>query len=37
VNRVVPADELLPAAMELAERIAANAPLSVRYFEAAHP
>jgi len=31
VNRVVPADELLPAAMELAERIAANAPLSVRY------
>jgi enoyl-CoA hydratase/carnithine racemase len=31
VNRVVPADELLPAAMALAETIAANAPLAVRY------
>jgi enoyl-CoA hydratase len=30
VNRVVPADEVLPAALELAEKIAANAPLSVR-------
>ena len=30
VNRVVPADEVLPAALALAERIAANAPLSVR-------
>ncbi len=30
VNRVVPADELLPAALDLARRIAANAPLAVR-------
>ncbi|WP_433677746.1 crotonase/enoyl-CoA hydratase family protein [Nocardia sp. CA-119907] len=30
VNRVVPAERVLPAAMELAETIAANAPLSVR-------
>jgi enoyl-CoA hydratase len=30
VNRIVPADEVLPAALALAERIAANAPLSVR-------
>ncbi len=30
VNRVVPADRLLPAALDLAERIAANAPVSVR-------
>ena len=30
VNRVVPADDVLPAALALAERIAANAPLSVR-------
>jgi enoyl-CoA hydratase len=30
VNRVVPAGEVLPAAFALAERIAANAPLSVR-------
>ncbi|MCU1605374.1 MAG: Enoyl-CoA hydratase/isomerase, partial [Modestobacter sp.] len=30
VNRVVPAAEVLPAALALAERIAANAPLSVR-------
>lgn len=30
VNRVVPADQVLDAALELAERIAANAPLSVR-------
>jgi len=30
VNRVVPAAELLPAAQALAERIAGNAPLSVR-------
>jgi enoyl-CoA hydratase/carnithine racemase len=31
VNRVVPAADLLPAAMALAETIAANAPLAVRY------
>jgi enoyl-CoA hydratase/carnithine racemase len=30
VNRVVPHEEVLPAALALAERIAANAPLSVR-------
>jgi enoyl-CoA hydratase len=30
VNRVVPAGELMPTAMALAERIAANAPLTVR-------
>ncbi|MGW2664078.1 crotonase/enoyl-CoA hydratase family protein [Nocardia tengchongensis] len=30
VNRVVPADRVLDAALELADRIAANAPLSVR-------
>ncbi|MGY5884596.1 enoyl-CoA hydratase/isomerase family protein [Modestobacter lacusdianchii] len=30
VNRVVPAEEVLPTALALAERIAANAPLSVR-------
>ena len=30
VNRVVPADDVLPAALDLAERIAANAPISVR-------
>ncbi|MCW2695465.1 MAG: caiD [Modestobacter sp.] len=30
VNRVVPADDVLPAALALAEQIAANAPLSVR-------
>ena len=30
VNRVVPPDDVLPTAMRLAERIAANAPLSVR-------
>lgn len=30
VNRVVPAAQLMEAAMELAERIAANAPLTVR-------
>jgi enoyl-CoA hydratase len=29
VNQVVPADQVRPAAIELAERIAANAPLSV--------
>jgi enoyl-CoA hydratase len=29
VNRVVPADDVLPEALRLAERIAANAPLSV--------
>ncbi len=31
VNRVVPADSLLAEAIALAERIAANAPLAVRY------
>jgi enoyl-CoA hydratase len=30
VNRIVPADRLLHEALELAERIAANAPVSVR-------
>jgi enoyl-CoA hydratase/carnithine racemase len=30
VSRVVPADDLMPGAVELAERIAANAPLAVR-------
>jgi enoyl-CoA hydratase/carnithine racemase len=30
VNRLVDADDVLPTAMELAERIAANAPISVR-------
>jgi enoyl-CoA hydratase/carnithine racemase len=30
VNRVVPADQLLPATLETAQRIAANAPLSVK-------
>jgi enoyl-CoA hydratase len=30
VNRVVPAEEVLPAALALAEKIAGNAPLSVR-------
>jgi enoyl-CoA hydratase len=30
VNRIVPADRLLAEALELAERIAANAPVSVR-------
>jgi enoyl-CoA hydratase len=30
VNRIVPADDVLPAALELAEKIAANAPISVR-------
>jgi enoyl-CoA hydratase len=31
VNRVVPASQLLPAARELAQAIAAKAPLAVRY------
>lgn len=31
INRVVPKDEVLPAALALAERICQNAPLSVRY------
>lgn len=31
VNKVVPADELMTEAIALAERIAANAPLAVRY------
>jgi enoyl-CoA hydratase len=30
VNRIVPADDVLPTALALAERIAANAPISVR-------
>ncbi|MFD6157215.1 crotonase/enoyl-CoA hydratase family protein [Nocardia sp. NPDC060256] len=30
VNRVVPADQVLTAALELAEKIAANAPMAVR-------
>lgn len=35
VNAVLPADELLAAAMDAARRIAANAPLSVRALKAA--
>jgi enoyl-CoA hydratase/carnithine racemase len=35
VNRLVPPDELERAAMSLAETIAANAPLSLRYFKRA--
>jgi enoyl-CoA hydratase/carnithine racemase len=31
VNRVVPAERLIDEALELADRIAANAPLAVRY------
>ena len=30
VNRVLPSEELLPATLAIAERIAANGPLSVR-------
>jgi enoyl-CoA hydratase len=30
INRLVPVDQVLPAALELAERVAANAPISVR-------
>lgn len=33
VSRVVPPDDLLPVARELAERIAANAPLAVRHIK----
>jgi enoyl-CoA hydratase/carnithine racemase len=33
VSRVLPADELLPAALDLAGRIAANPPQSVRYIK----
>jgi enoyl-CoA hydratase/carnithine racemase len=33
VSRVLPADELLPEARALAERIAANAPLAVRHLK----
>lgn len=35
VSRVLPAEELLPAAMELARKIAKNAPLAVAYSKAA--
>ena len=31
VNKVVPADQLMTEAIALAERVAANAPLAVRY------
>jgi enoyl-CoA hydratase/carnithine racemase len=31
VNKVVPSDRVLPETTALAERIAANAPLAVRY------
>jgi len=34
LNRAVPATEVLPAAMELAQTIAANAPVAVRYTKA---
>jgi len=33
VSRVVPPDELVPAARDLASRIAANSPLSLRYIK----
>ncbi|HWH31418.1 MAG TPA: enoyl-CoA hydratase-related protein [Egibacteraceae bacterium] len=33
VSRVVPAEELLPAAMDLARRIAANPPIAVRHIK----
>jgi enoyl-CoA hydratase/carnithine racemase len=33
VSRTVPHEELLPAAQELAQRIAANAPLALRYMK----
>ena len=33
LNRVVPADRVMPEAMILAEQIAENAPLAVRYFK----
>mgnify|MGYP001343410280 CR=1 FL=1 len=33
VSRVVPADELLPAALELALKIAANPPIAMRYMK----
>ena len=33
VSRTVPHEELLPAARELAQRIAANAPLALRYMK----
>lgn len=35
VNRVVPRDELMPQAVELARKIAAQAPIAVRYILAA--
>ena len=35
LNRAVPAPEVMPAAMELARAIAANAPLAVRHTKAA--
>ena len=31
MNKVVPADQLMTEAIALAERVAANAPLAVRY------
>ncbi len=33
LNRVVPGDGLMPAALAMARRVAANAPLSLRYFK----
>jgi enoyl-CoA hydratase/carnithine racemase len=33
VSRVVPHDELLPAAMEMARRIAANPPIAMRFMK----
>lgn len=33
VSRVVPAEELLPAALELARKIAANPPIAMRYMK----
>ena len=33
VSRVVPHDELMPAALELARKIAANPPIAMRYMK----
>jgi enoyl-CoA hydratase/carnithine racemase len=33
LNRVVPADQLMPEALALAGQIAENAPLAVQYFK----
>ena len=33
MTRVVPADELMPAALEMASKIAANPPIAMRYIK----